>query len=322
MEPSSKIPAEGRDSDAVSAPVDPPIAAIPDRVDPDVAAEDVTVVDGQPPAEVPPAEPVAAPTSEYVPEVEPAPSRLQLEDAAPPAPVAADLGAVDEPVRQPGAPTNLDLPSLDLPYPAPPSRPAPPAPPAAPSGPYVTPGGYAENLARQSYGEPAPQPHQAPASPAPGSAYADPAWSQPQYGQQSAYGQQPYAQQPYAQQSYGQLVPSGVLNPTEESTWATAAHWSAILASFVGLGFLGPLIIMLTQGQKSARVRANAVESLNFEITFVLAMIVSGILTLLLVGLIGLIGLPIVWLILRIIASVQTSSGRDYRYPATLRLVK
>ena len=66
----------------------------------------------------------------------------------------------------------------------------------------------------------------------------------------------------------------------------------------------------------------NAVESLNFEITFIIAMVVSALLTLLLVGLVGLIAFPIAWLVLRIVASVQTSNGNDYRYPATLRLVK
>ena len=39
--------------------------------------------------------------------------------------------------------------------------------------------------------------------------------------------------------------------------WSGAAHWSAILASFVGLGFLGPLIVLLTQGTKSPRVVKN-----------------------------------------------------------------
>ncbi len=32
--------------------------------------------------------------------------------------------------------------------------------------------------------------------------------------------------------------------------------------------------------------------------------------------------IPLAWLILRIVAAVQTSTGQDYRYPVNIRLVK
>ncbi|MCC6498303.1 MAG: DUF4870 domain-containing protein, partial [Propionibacteriaceae bacterium] len=141
---------------------------------------------------------------------------------------------------------------------------------------------------------------------------------QPQYGQQQPqYGQQ--------QPQYGQQLAypaSDHLGAADESTWSSAAHWSAILASFVGLGFLGPLLVLLIQGPKSARVRANAVESLNFEITFIIAMVISVILIFLLIGIVTTILIPLAWLILRILAAVQTSGGQDYRYPVNIRLVK
>lgn len=120
-------------------------------------------------------------------------------------------------------------------------------------------------------------------------------------------------------QPYPAAAPAGQF---DESTWAAAAHWSALLTSLVGLGFLGPLLILLLQGPKSPRVRANAAESLNFEITFVIAMIVSAVLVLAVIGIVGLVVFPLLWLVLRIVASVQTSSGQDYRYPVNIRLVK
>lgn len=248
---------------------------------------------------------------------EPEPSSLDLEAVEPTAPAAPDLAAVDAPVSRPGQGTNLDLPSLQLPHPAP--EPAPPAPPA-PTAPSGTGQDYAQNLAQSTYGQPSPQPVRVPsqATPPP---YAEPPYANPGYSQPS-FGQQRYSEPAPAQPAYGQLAPYTQLSPTDENTWAAAAHWSAILASFVGLGFLGPLLVLLIQGPKSARVRANAVESLNFEITFVIAMVISIILIGLLIGLITTPILGLVWLILRIIASVQTSSGQDYRYPFALRLVK
>ena len=30
----------------------------------------------------------------------------------------------------------------------------------------------------------------------------------------------------------------------DERTWATAAHWSALVAAFIALAFLGPLLVL------------------------------------------------------------------------------
>ena len=230
----------------------------------------------------------------------PAPE-LTLEEADLGAPVTPDLDAVTpEVAATSGAATNLDLPSLELPHPAYPQHQQAPPPPA-----YQTPG--------QAYGQTpyaVPEPPAAPYGQAPGQQYSQPGYPPQQFGQQ--------------QPQYGQQLAytGGQLNPSEENMWSSAAHWSAILASFIGLGFLGPLIVMLTQGTKSPRVRANAVESLNFEITFIIAMLVSVLLIFVVVGIVTTILLPIAWLILRILAAVQTSSGQDYRYPVNIRLVK
>ena len=270
-------------------------------IDPQVRTEATTESDVGVP------EPVAeAPETEHL-----AP-KLALEDVEPPSPVAPDLGAVEPlttlemPAAPPGpAPaTNLDLPSIDLPHPA------YPEPQQAPPAAYQTPG---QAYGQTPYGQTPYAVPQQPGQPYGQATYAEPQPSAPQYSQ-------PYPPPP----QYGQQLAytGGQLNPSEENMWASAAHWSAILASFVGLGFLGPLIVMLTQGTKSPRVRANAVESLNFEITFIISMVVSVLLIFVLVGIVTTILLPLAWLILRILAAVQTSSGQDYRYPVNIRLVK
>lgn len=205
-------------------------------------------------------------------------------------------------------------------------------------------GGYAETLAQQSYGQPTPS---AAAQPAPEPAAGN--YQQPgpapypqatPYPQAAPYAQTPYAQQdpyaqanpyaqtnPYAEQNPYAPVPyvatrPGTLSPDEERTWASAAHWSALVASLVGVGFVGPLLVYLIQGPKSAWVKAQAAESLNFEITFIISMIASFILMLVAVGFVTVFVFPIVWLVFRIIAAVATAQGRDYRYPVNIRMVK
>jgi len=100
------------------------------------------------------------------------------------------------------------------------------------------------------------------------------------------------------------------------------AHISAILAAIIGLSFLGPLVVMLTQGTKSQFVRRQSVEALNFQITTYIAALVSFILVFVLIGFVLLVVVGIGWLVLTIMAGVAANNGQDYRYPVNLRLVK
>jgi uncharacterized Tic20 family protein len=145
---------------------------------------------------------------------------------------------------------------------------------------------------------------------------------------QQPYGQQPYAGQP---QQYGAPQPPqygapplgapAALPPDQERLWGGAAHWSALVASVVGLAFLGPLIVMLTKGNESAFVRRQAVESLNFQLSMLIYGVVSLVLWLILVGILLSIVVGIVWLVFTILGAIKASNGEDYRYPLTLRMV-
>jgi uncharacterized Tic20 family protein len=100
------------------------------------------------------------------------------------------------------------------------------------------------------------------------------------------------------------------------------AHLSAIVASFVGFPFLGPLIVMLTKGKESAWVEQHAKEALNFQITVFGAILICLVLSCLVIGIFL---LPIVGLgalVLSVLAGIKANNGEMYRYPATIRLVK
>ena len=179
------------------------------------------------------------------------------------------------------------------------SDPYGPPPPEQPEG--ETPG-------QQPSGEPLSE---QPSSGQP--SYGQPAHGQPAYGQppeQHPHGQPPYAQQPGA----GGLT-------ADERTWGGAAHWSALVASLIGLSFLGPLVVMLTKGNESPWIRRQSVESLNFQLSVLIYGIVSAILIIVLVGILMLIAVGIFWLVFTIIASVKAGNGEDYRYPLTIRMV-
>ncbi len=117
----------------------------------------------------------------------------------------------------------------------------------------------------------------------------------------------------------------------DERTWATAAHWSALVAAFVALAFLGPLVVLFTKGNESPYVRRHAVESLNFQLSMLIygfaGTMIGIILVVATLGAGLLLFLPLAlafgacWLILTIIGAMKAGNGEDYRYPLTLRMV-
>ena len=114
----------------------------------------------------------------------------------------------------------------------------------------------------------------------------------------------------------------GQLPPEQERLWAMLAHLLSFVAAYLFLGFVAPLVVLLVFGPRSAFVRANAVESLNFNLTWLLYGIIAVILAFLLIGIAILIVLGIAYLVLVIIASVKANNGEMYRYPATIRFVR
>lgn len=101
---------------------------------------------------------------------------------------------------------------------------------------------------------------------------------------------------------------------SDEKTMALLSHVLTIVASF-----LAPLIIYLVKKDESAFITSHAKESLNFQITVILAIIVLCItvIGILLVWLVGIASLVFV-----IIATIRASEGKLYKYPVSLRLIK
>ena len=144
----------------------------------------------------------------------------------------------------------------------------------------------------------------------------------PQQGQpQQGYPQQGYPPpgQPVGQ-PVGQPAWAGhpaQLSPAQERTWGSGAHWSTLL-----LGFIGPLVVMLTKGNESAFVRRQATEALNFQITLLIGYLVSFVLMLVLIGFVTFFALWAAGIVFAIIGAIKANSGEDYRYPVAIRIVK
>lgn len=97
----------------------------------------------------------------------------------------------------------------------------------------------------------------------------------------------------------------------------------AVLTHLGGIFFsLFPgLILWLLKKDDNTYLSEQAREALNFQITVLIAYVISGMLIVLLIGFLL---TWLVWLgnaILCLIAAVKTSKGETYRYPFSLRLI-
>lgn len=97
----------------------------------------------------------------------------------------------------------------------------------------------------------------------------------------------------------------------------------------VGLNVLAPLVFWLMKKNESPYLDAHGKEVVNFNITFSIAMVILYVLFLLLVWIfIGLLFVPLMWLlggawlVLTVIGAIKASEGKQYRYPATIRLIQ
>jgi uncharacterized protein len=111
------------------------------------------------------------------------------------------------------------------------------------------------------------------------------------------------------------------LSPDQERLWGMLAHLLSFVAAYLALGFVAPLVVLLVFGPRSAYVRAHAVESLNFNLSWLLYAIVAGILLIVGIGLLILIALGIAYVVLVIMASVRANNGQFFRYPLTIRFI-
>lgn len=109
----------------------------------------------------------------------------------------------------------------------------------------------------------------------------------------------------------------------DEKTWGMLAHLSSLVGLIIPFGtILGPLVVWLIKKDTMPFVADQGKEAVNFNITIAIAIIVSAVLTVVLIGFLLMAVVGIAWLALTIIAALAANKGESYRYPWTLRLIK
>lgn len=116
---------------------------------------------------------------------------------------------------------------------------------------------------------------------------------------------------------------SGKETSLQARQWGMFAHLSALAGFLIPFGnVLRPLIIWQIKKNEFAFVDDQGKEALNFQITVAIAVLVSFVLTLILIGVLLLFAVGIAALVFSIIAALKANEGERYRYPFALRLIK
>ena len=100
-------------------------------------------------------------------------------------------------------------------------------------------------------------------------------------------------------------------------------HLLALTGYAVPFGnVLGPLVLWLWKREENADVNEHGKESLNFQISMTIYTLVAAATVFIVIGFVLVPIVLIVNLVLIILASLDASKGKLYRYPFTIRFLK
>ena len=114
---------------------------------------------------------------------------------------------------------------------------------------------------------------------------------------------------------------------SEDRTWALVSHIGSLVSAWFALGILCPLLVLLLKGS-SPFVQRHAKESLNYQLTLLLLIVVATVVTIVTLGVGLLVVVPVgaviavLALVFIIVATMRASNGEEYRYPLSIRLIK
>jgi len=107
-----------------------------------------------------------------------------------------------------------------------------------------------------------------------------------------------------------------------ERRWGMWLHLSGLVGYFVGLIFLGPLIIWCAKRDESAFLDEQGRQALNFSLTVMLMWFGVWILSFVLIGFLIAPVVALFHVACAVVATVKASRGEPFDYPAAIDFVR
>jgi uncharacterized Tic20 family protein len=110
----------------------------------------------------------------------------------------------------------------------------------------------------------------------------------------------------------------------EERMYAAACHFAGlpIFITVAMANLIAPLVIWLIKKDTMPFVDEHGKESLNFQITLLIAYAIAGVLVCLGIGIVVIGVLVILQIVFPLIAGIAAYDGRPYKYPMTIRMIR
>lgn len=107
------------------------------------------------------------------------------------------------------------------------------------------------------------------------------------------------------------------LSASDERLWATLVHIGGIF-----FGFLPALIGYLLLKDRGRYIHQQTATALNFQLTALIAALVSTLLVLVVIGILALIAVGVLVTVFSIIAAIAAYRGEPYTYPLAIPFLK
>ena len=119
-------------------------------------------------------------------------------------------------------------------------------------------------------------------------------------------------------------TPTDPPNPVsqDERTFAMLLHLSPLLGYLIPIpaaNIVCPLVMWLIKKDESAFIDAQGKEALNFQITITLALLVSAVLIMILIGIFLIPVVLVLQIVYCVLAAMAAQNGQPYRFPVTIR---
>lgn len=103
-------------------------------------------------------------------------------------------------------------------------------------------------------------------------------------------------------------------------TWAMICHLMALCGYVIPFGnILGPLIVWAIKKDEHEFINDQGKEAINFQLTMIIAFIISCLLIFVIIGIPLLAAVAIFDLVMIVVAAIKANDGIRYRYPLTIR---
>jgi uncharacterized Tic20 family protein len=107
------------------------------------------------------------------------------------------------------------------------------------------------------------------------------------------------------------------LSPSDEKMWSVIVHVLGIFFQVVPA-----LVGYLVFKDRGPFVRQHTTAALNFQLTMLIAYVIGGVLSLILIGYFIIFAVAIVTLVFSILAAIAANNGQTYKYPLTYEFIK